>query len=68
MSNELLKDLYATGDALLAALEKFTPAQLNKAPFEGSWTAAQVADHLLKSNGGILKIIEGKTNSCTYRM
>ncbi|MBV8252600.1 MAG: DinB family protein [Chitinophaga sp.] len=30
-------------------LSAFTTAQLNMVPFEGSWTAAQVAEHIQKS-------------------
>lgn len=33
--------------------------QLNAVPFEGSWTPAQLARHLIKSNGGLLHMLNG---------
>ena len=33
--------------------------QLNTIPFKSSWTAGQVAEHLIKSNGGFAKLLFG---------
>jgi hypothetical protein len=35
--------------------------QINKVPFEGSWTAAQVAEHLLQSYNGLPEMLSGPT-------
>lgn len=47
----------------LLALEnersKFDATLLNKVPFNGSWTAGQVAEHVVLSNAGFLKVING---------
>jgi hypothetical protein len=34
--------------------------KINEVPFPGSWTAGQVADHILKSQKGVTGIIQGK--------
>ena len=36
--------------------------QLNEIPFEGSWTAAQVVDHILKSQKGVVQVVHGRTS------
>ena len=50
---ELLKQFEETEREFYNVLASFTQEQLNESPFEGSWTAAQVADHMLKSKKGI---------------
>ncbi len=57
----LLSSLQDTTGELVQALSLFNGTELNMIPFEGSWTAGQVAEHLLMSNPGISKIISGKT-------
>ena len=42
---------------LLQLLSTFSQEQLNTVPFEGSWTAAQVGEHLLK--GTIADAVDG---------
>jgi len=56
---ELLSSLDETSEELLQTLSLFSETELNMVPFEGSWTAGQVGEHLLKSNPGIAKIISG---------
>ncbi len=58
---ELLSSLEDTARELVQALSLFDEKELNKVPFEGSWTAGQVGEHLLMSNPGIVKIISGNT-------
>ena len=60
VSNKLAMELEATTTDLLNTLSTFKEEQINAVPFEGSWSAAQVADHLLKANGGILHTLRGK--------
>jgi hypothetical protein len=43
-----------TGDQLQQVLATFTAAQLNTAPYKDSWTAGQVAGHILKFCGTTL--------------
>ena len=58
---ELLKQFEETERVFYNILASFTQEQLNEVPFEGSWTAAQVADHLLKSKLGIPGLLRGSS-------
>lgn len=60
---ELLKQFEETEQGFYNILASFTQEQLNELPFEGSWTAAQVADHLLKSKKGIPGLLTGPFRS-----
>jgi len=50
-------------DETLSALENvfsdFDAGQINEVPFEGSWTAGQLAAHMVLSNSGFLQVING---------
>jgi len=48
-NNALSKRLKNTFTTLIETLEGLDQQQLNKMPFEGSWTAAQLGDHLFQS-------------------
>jgi len=51
----ILKDLTETKTALLDAISAVPDDKFNTIPFEGSWTAAQIGEHLLKgNNSGVL--------------
>src|SRR6185369_7695715 len=45
---------------LVELISSFSDEEINQIPFEGSWTAAQVADHVRKSNNGIAQALEMK--------
>ncbi|MBO9732809.1 MAG: DinB family protein [Chitinophaga sp.] len=49
MKTALLHDIDHTGNTLLRLLSSLSTEQLNTLPFEGSWTAAQVAEHIWKA-------------------
>lgn len=66
--NELLRSFNNTTAELLQALSLFNEEELNTIPFEGSWTAGQVGEHLLKSAPGITKIILGNTEPTKRRV
>lgn len=51
--SQLVQTFGETIDELLAVISSFDDAQLNRVPFEGSWTAGQVAQHLFKSYAGV---------------
>jgi hypothetical protein len=40
-------------DEMIRLVSSFTPENINKVPFEGSWTGAQVVDHILKGASGL---------------
>jgi hypothetical protein len=49
----LAEEIRQSSDDFIALLFKFSDEQLNTIPFAGSWTAGQVADHILKATDGI---------------
>ncbi len=61
MKTDLLNEIDQSTAGLLNAIELFTTEQFNRIPFEGSWTAGQVAEHVYKSEAGIPKIWRGSS-------
>ncbi len=51
MQNEISKEFKNTSTELTQLLSSLTQEQLNAVPFEHSWTAAQLGEHLRKSYG-----------------
>lgn len=49
MTENILNELKNVTDDLLQTINLFTEEQFNVVPFERSWTAAQVVQHLVKS-------------------
>jgi uncharacterized damage-inducible protein DinB len=43
---------------LVEVVSFFNDQEINEIPFEGSWTAAQVAEHVRKSNNGIAQALQ----------
>lgn len=58
---QLLLELDQTEQDFYAALASFGADQVNIVPFEGSWTAGQVAEHILLAESGIPETILGST-------
>lgn len=56
---ELAEELKQAGDALLNVLSEFYQAEFDVVPFEGSWTAGQVTEHIYKADSGMLSAIKG---------
>lgn len=54
---ELIASLEKAASSLLQLLEQFEDNTINIVPFKDSWTAAQVIDHLTKSNRSISKAL-----------
>jgi len=54
---DLLVSLEKTNSHLLDILDLFSQQYINMIPFEDSWTAAQVADHITRSNTSITKAL-----------
>jgi hypothetical protein len=57
-SIESLEDFNPTVNELLKTIKNFDEEQINKIPFEDSWTAAQVIAHITKSNKSIAKAMK----------
>jgi len=57
--DEILNEFDTASSEFLQALNNFTQHNINTVPFEGSWTAGQVADHILKSATGAEQALTG---------
>lgn len=55
----LKTELNSTFDTFINTLALFTADEVNKVPFEGSWTAGQVTEHILKSLRALPLLLEG---------
>ena len=51
---ELIDEIENAHQDLFHQLSQFSEQELNRVTNEGSWTAGQVTEHIIKSNGGIL--------------
>jgi hypothetical protein len=56
---EFIAQLENMKAALLEVLSSFSEEEINTIPFEGSWTAGQVAEHIYKSASGISQVLQG---------
>lgn len=56
---KVIKEADETLSALENVLAQFEAPQVNEVPFEGSWTAGQLAEHMILSNSGFLQVING---------
>lgn len=61
MKEQLISEFSETTKDLLATLALFSNEEFNTKPFEGSWTAGQVAEHLYKSESSILSALRGNS-------
>jgi hypothetical protein len=55
----LKEEVRKTGAAIVESLNRFSEEDLNEVPYEGSWTAGQVGEHLVKS-GGVADVVYGR--------
>ena len=58
MSKEIISELQNTTAELMQVLSSFSQEQFNAVPFEGSWTAARLGEHLHKSYN-VAKLLYG---------
>jgi hypothetical protein len=63
MATEIFYELQETSDELFRLLASFNQEKINSVPFQNSWTPAQIAEHVKRSNKSITLAlsIEGKT-------
>jgi hypothetical protein len=59
MAEDLVSEFEATMEDLLTAIASFNQQQFNTQPFEGGWTAGQVAEHVLKSMSRLPGLLQG---------
>ncbi|KIO78785.1 hypothetical protein TH53_01475 [Pedobacter lusitanus] len=55
----ILTDTDQTFNNLVKTVSSFDEGQLNEIPFEGSWTAGQVVQHLILANSGFIEVMQG---------
>jgi hypothetical protein len=60
---ELVNEIKQTKEQLIEAIDAFTDTEFNTVPFEGSWTPAQVSEHILKASSA--KVLYGSTTETT---
>jgi hypothetical protein len=60
MKSDLLDKVAKTIDTFLELVRSFPQERFNAIPFEGSWTAAQVTEHLWKGVSGIPQMLQEK--------
>ena len=58
-TKQILKEVNGTITELIELLSSFDQEQINIIPFEGSWTAGQLAKHMIMSNSGFAEILYG---------
>jgi hypothetical protein len=58
-TQEITKEVNEALSGLITLLSRFDQEQINVVPFEGSWTAGQLAQHMVKANSGFADILKG---------
>lgn len=58
---EWLENLRSCSSRFLRLLRTFLPEEINRIPYPGSWTAGQVAEHIHKSDKGLIFLLNGTT-------
>jgi len=59
MNQELQNQIDKTLTGLIEVLSSIEEEKINVIPFEGSWTAGQLAQHMIMSNAGFADLING---------
>ena len=60
MNEALLKEITETFSKLIHVFSKISNAQVDVVPFEGSWTAGQVAEHIVKAVSGMPELLNAQ--------
>ena len=61
MTKNMLIEMDETSNKLMHTISSFPQATFNTIPFEDSWTAAQVSEHILKSVSGVVELLYATT-------
>ena len=59
-AKEILDQLDETTSAFLNVISSFTEEEINTIPFQKSWSAAQVADHVMQSTDSMVNSLNTK--------
>ena len=63
MKEEIVQRIHPVFEELEKVITAFSEEQINIVPFENSWTAGQVADHIIKSLTGAGALLNGNTTT-----
>ncbi|GAA6768031.1 hypothetical protein AAFH68_39830 [Flavobacterium sp. CGRL1] len=61
MNTNVQKDIVETYKKLNDTLSKFSESELNLIPYQGSWTAGQVVQHIILACSGFPELFAGNT-------
>lgn len=67
MKTTLIAEISQTMDELIKIFSSYDQKQLDITPFEGSWTAGQVAEHIIKSISNLPEFLNTNTTATTDR-
>lgn len=67
MKTTLIAEINETMDELMQTFSSFSQEQIDKLPFDGSWTAGEVAEHITKSIIGMPQLFAQQTVPTTGR-
>src|SRR5206468_9695119 len=63
MEKQIIKQTQENFENFLNTISSFSEEEINRIPFEGSWTGGQLTSHLTKSHGGGLFLLQGETKA-----
>lgn len=58
-SNQLLQEFESATNAYVRIVSSLSEEELNTIPYEGSWTVAQITEHIFKSDNAVIKALYG---------
>jgi hypothetical protein len=61
MKTELKEEITKAFEQLNETISLFTQEEINRIPFEGSWTAGQVTRHIIKATSGFPEVCDSNT-------
>jgi uncharacterized damage-inducible protein DinB len=64
-TNEFLLEFEAATNAFIEKVAALSQSAINTIPFSGSWTAAQVIEHLCKSDQAMIQALNGPVQPTT---
>jgi len=64
-SAELYQEFEAATNAYIGIVAALSQEEINTVPFTGSWTAAQVTEHLCKSDNAMIQTLNGPVQPTT---
>ncbi|MCP2028604.1 hypothetical protein L1276_003774 [Flavobacterium sp. HSC-32F16] len=67
MKTEAANDIVETFKKLNESISRFSEDELNLVPYQGSWTAGQVTQHIILASSGFPELFAGKTEQTTRK-